>query len=106
MMGKIRKGGSAGGCIDYVTRKKKDNPDGSPCDEWRLIDYRDVSTLEGRAGIIASFEDNISLKPNVRNPVGHISINYHALDMDKVNDEIMVEIAAKYMEKMGIIDTP
>lgn len=106
MMGKIRKGGSAGGCIDYVTRKKKDNPDGSPCDEWRLIDYRDVSTLEGRAGIIASFEDNISLKPNVRNPVGHISLNYHALDMDKVNDEIMVEIAAKYMEKMGIIDTP
>lgn len=106
MMGKVIKGGSAGGCIDYVTRKKKDKPDGSPCDEWRLIDYRDVSTLGGRAGIIASFEDNISMNPNVKNPVGHISLNFHALDMDKVNDEIMVEIAAKYMEKMGIIDTP
>ena len=57
MMGKIRKGGSAGGCIDYVTRKKKDSPDGSPCDEWRLIDSKGVSTLGGRAEIIASFED-------------------------------------------------
>ena len=103
MMGKVIKGGSAGGCIDYVTRKKKDKPDGSPCDEWRLIGYRDVSTLGGRAGIIASFEDNISMNPNVKNPVGHISLNFHALDMDKVNDEIMVAIAAKYMEKMGII---
>ena len=46
------------------------------------------------------------MKPNVKNPVGHISINFHALDVDKVNDEIMVEIAVKYMEKMGIIDTP
>ena len=25
MMGKISKGGSFGGCVDYVTRKKKDN---------------------------------------------------------------------------------
>lgn len=106
MMGKIRKGGSAGGCIDYVTRKKKDSPDGSPCDEWRLIDSKGVSTLGGRAETIASFEDNISMKPNVKNPVGHISLNFHTLDADKVNDEIMAEIATKYMEKMDIIDTP
>lgn len=105
MMGKIRKGRNAGGCIDYVTRKKKDTSDGSPCDEWRLIDYKDVSTLGGKVGIIASFKDNKSMNPNVKNPVGHISLNFHALDMNKINDEIMVEIAAKYMEKMGIIDT-
>ena len=52
MMGKITKGGSFGGCVDYVTRRKKDNPDGSPCKEWHLIDYKDVSTIEGRSGII------------------------------------------------------
>lgn len=106
MIGKISNGGSAGGCIDYVTRKKKDSPDGSPCDEWRLIDSKGVLTLGGRAEIIASFEDNISMKPNVKNPVGHISLNFHTLDADKVNDEIMAEIATKYMEKMDIIDTP
>lgn len=106
MMGKINNGRSAAGCIDYVTRKKKDKPDGSPCDEWRIIDAKDVFSLEDRREIIASFEDNISLNPKVSNPVGHISLNFHELDKDKVNDEIMVEIAGKYMERMGIRDTP
>ncbi|WP_289705793.1 relaxase/mobilization nuclease domain-containing protein [Bacteroides acidifaciens] len=106
MMGKISKGGSFGGCVDYVTRKKKDNPDGTPCKEWRLIDHKDVSTMEGRDGIIASFEDNLALNPDLKNPVGHISLNFHANDKDKVDDKTMVEIAQKYMKKMGIVDTP
>lgn len=106
MMGKITKGGSFGGCVDYVTRRKKDNPDGSPSKEWRLIDCKDVSTIEGRNGIIASFEDNLALNPGLKNPVGHISLNFHANDKDKVDDLIMVEIAQKYMKKMGIVDTP
>ena len=106
MMGKITKGGSFGGCVDYVTRRKKDNPDGSPNKEWRLIDCKDVSTIEGRNGIIASFEDNLALNPTLKNPVGHISLNFHANDKDKVDDRIMVEIAQKYMKKMGIVDTP
>lgn len=55
MMGKINNGGSAAGCIDYVTRKKKDKPDGSPCDEWRIIDAKDVFSLEDKGEIIAFF---------------------------------------------------
>lgn len=106
MMGKITKGGNFGGCVDYVTRRKNDNPDGSPSKEWRLIDCKDVSTIEGRNGIIASFEDNLALNPDFKNPVGHISLNFHANDKDKVDDLIMVEIAQKYMKKMGIVDTP
>ncbi|MDE6696370.1 MAG: relaxase/mobilization nuclease domain-containing protein, partial [Muribaculaceae bacterium] len=90
----------------YVTRKKKDNPDGTPCSEWRIIDLKDVSDLEGRESIIASFEDNRALIPRLKNPVGHISLNFHADDKDKINDEKMVEIARKYMERMGIVDTP
>lgn len=106
MMGKINNGGSIAGCIDYVTRKKKDRPDGTPCDEWRIIDSRDVFSLEDRREIIATFTDNISMNPNVDNPVGHISLNFHELDKDKINDKRMVEIAGKYMERMGIKDTP
>ena len=106
MMGKINNGGSIAGCIDYVTRKKKDRPDGSPCNEWRIIDSKDVLSLEDRREIIASFEDNISLNPKVSNPVGHISLKFHELDKDKVNDEIMVKIAGKYMKRMGIKNTP
>lgn len=99
MMGKISNGGSAGGCIDYVTRKKKDKPDGSPCDEWKIIDSKDVFLSGGRAEITASLQDNISMNPNVKDPVGHISLNFHALDKDKVTEEMMVEIAGKYMER-------
>ena len=106
MMGKITKGGSFGGCVDYVTRKKKDKPDGSPCDEWRLIDCKDVSIIDGREGIIESFEDNLALNPKLKNPVEHISLNFHANDKDKVDDNTMSEIARKYMERMGIVDTP
>jgi len=106
MMGKIAKGGSFGGCVDYVTRKKKDKPDGSPCDEWRLIDWKDVSVIEGREDIIKSFEDNRDLNPALKNPVGHISLNFHANDKNKIDDNKMVEIARKYMDRMGIVDTP
>ena len=106
MMGKISNGGSAGGCIDYVTRKKKDKPNGSPCDEWKIIDSKDVFLSGGRAEITASLQDNISMNPNVKDPVGHISLNFHALDKDKVTEEMMVEIAGKYMERMDIKDTP
>ncbi len=106
MIGKITKGGSFGGCVDYVTRRKKDNPDGTPCKEWRIIDFKDVSDLEGRESIIASFEDNRALNPRLKNPVGHISLNFHADDKDKINDTKMIEIARKYMERMGIVDTP
>lgn len=53
MMGKITKGSRFGGCVDYVTRKKKDNPDGTPCSEWHIIDLKDVTDLEGRESIIA-----------------------------------------------------
>lgn len=106
MMAKLRKGGDFRGCVNYVTRAKKDNPDGSPCDEWRLIDAEGVATYGGREEIIASFEDNQALNPKLRNVVGHFSLNFHANDKDKINDRVMVEIARKYMERMGIVDTP
>ena len=86
--------------------RRSDRPDGTPCDEWRIIDSRDVFSLEDRREIIATFTDNISMNPNVDNPVGHISLNFHELDKDKINDKRMVEIAGKYMERMGIKDTP
>lgn len=46
------------------------------------------------------------MNPDLKNPVGHISLNFHANDKDKVDDLTMVEIAQKYMDKMGIVDTP
>lgn len=62
--------------------------------------------LRGVKELFESFEDNLELNPVLKNPVGHISLNFHANDKDKVDDNTMVEIAWKYMEKMGIVDTP
>ncbi len=84
MMAKLRKGSNFRGCVNYVTRAKKDNPDGSPCDEWRLIDAEGVATYGGREEIIASFEDNQALNPKLKNVVGHFSLNFHANDKDKI----------------------
>lgn len=106
MFAKIRKGSDFRGCVNYVTRAKKDNPDGSPCDEWRLIASGDMGGEENREDIIRSFEDNQSLNPRVRNAVGHISLNFASEDKDRLDDDTMVEIAGKYMERMGITDTP
>lgn len=106
MFGKISKGGGFRGCVDYVTRKKKDKPDGSPCDEWRLIDSGGMGGEKDREDIIRSFEDNRELNPRVKNPVGHISLNFAAEDSDRLDDATMMEIAGKYMERMGIVDTP
>lgn len=106
MFGKITKGSGFRGCVEYVTRKKKDGPDGTPCDEWRLIDSGSIGGEEDREEIIRSFEDNRSLNPRVKNPVGHISLNFDAEDADRLDDALMVEIAGKYMERMGIVDTP
>lgn len=106
MFGKITKGSGFRGCVEYVTRKRKDGPDGTPCDEWRLIDSGSIGGEEDREEIIRSFEDNRSLNPRVKNPVGHISLNFDAEDADRLDDALMVEIAGKYMERMGIVDTP
>lgn len=106
MFAKIRKGSDFRGCVNYVTRAKKDNPDGSSCDEWRLIASGDIGGEENREDIIRSFEDNRSLNPRVRNAVGHISLNFAAEDKERLDDETMVEIAGKYMERMDITDTP
>lgn len=106
MMAKVKKGNSAAACVDYVTRKKKDSEDGTPCNEWKIIG--NSAFLEGanREEIIASLEDNISLRPKIKNHVGHISLNFHENDKDKITDSVMLEIAGKYMERMSIVDTP
>lgn len=106
MMAKIIKNTSFRKCVNYVTRAKKDNPDGTPCGEWRLLATEGVPTYGGREEMIATFEDNLSLKPDAEKPCGHFSLNFLAEDAPLINDEIMAEIAAKYMERMGYTETP
>lgn len=106
MMAKIVKSNSFRNCVNYVTRASKDNPDGTPSDEWKLIACSDILAAADREEIIRTFEDNRSLRPEIKKPVGHYSLDFHANDKDKIDDKTMVELADKYMEAMEITDTP
>ena len=45
------------------------------------------------------------MKPNIRQPVGHISLSYAPEDAPRMTDEMLVSLAKEYMQKMGIRDT-
>lgn len=45
------------------------------------------------------------MKPDIRQPVGHISLSYAPEDAPRMTDETLVSLAKEYMQKMGIRDT-
>ena len=42
----------------------------------------------------------------IKDPVGHISLDFHPKDKAKMTDELMAEIAQDYMNQMGLANTP
>lgn len=95
MIGKITKGSEFTGCIAYVLQE----------DKARLLVAEGVSgTPEEMA---EQFELQTLLNDKVKNTVGHISLSFSPEDGNLLrNDDIlMVKIAYKYMEQMGIRDT-
>lgn len=94
MIGKISKGATFSGCINYVLGKE----------DAELLASDGVMT-ENRSTIIDCFQAQRMMKPNIRQPVGHISLSYAPEDASRLTDELMVKYAMEYMEKMGIKDT-
>lgn len=45
-------------------------------------------------------------RSKIKEPCGHISLGFSPKDSDRLTDEYMLKIAEKYMEKMGITNTP
>jgi len=95
MMAKITKGRSFGGVVRYVMQKEKDA---------RLIDSKDVLT-DSQKSIIRSFWLQSQLRPNVKVTVGHISLDFSAEDADRIDDDLMRNVAQEYMQRMGIQNT-
>lgn len=94
MIGKIVTGKSFGGAIEYVLKKEK----------ARLLDSDGVDTESIRA-IIDDFNFQRKARREIAKVVGHISLSFHKDDTPKLTDERMRELAAAYMERMGIVDT-
>ena len=106
MFAKIKQGGNVRGCIDYVTRRKLDSADGTPSKDWRIIgNSADVRT-SSRSRMATDISRPQSLRKAIKDPCGHISLDFHTADKPKLTDEAMVKITEEYMEKMGIKDTP
>ena len=94
MIGKIVTGKSFGGAVEYVLKKEK----------ARLLESDGVDTESIRT-IIDDFNFQRKARREIAKVVGHISLSFHKDDTPKLTDERMRELAAAYMEHMGIADT-
>lgn len=94
MIGKIVTGKSFGGAVAYVLKKEK----------ARLLESDGIDTASVRA-ITDSFNFQRKARREIAKVVGHISLSFHRDDAPKLSDARMRELAAAYMERMGIADT-
>jgi len=95
MIAKIVKGKGFKGVVNYILDKSKGT---------ELLDSEGVR-LKSPETIIQSFISQTEMNPRLKNPVGHISLDFSAQDRDKLNSELMVQISGDYMKQMGISDT-
>lgn len=95
MIGKIVKGTSFSGCVNYVLKE----------DKSRLL--KAVGVYGSPEEIAEQFELQTLLNDKVKNKVGHISLSFSAEDGDRIRDDdgLMLRIAHDYMKLMGIANT-
>ena len=94
MIGKVITGRSFGGCIRYVVQK----PDAV------ILEAVGVRMQQVNQ-IINDFNLQRKYNPNLGKAVGHIALSWSVNDAAKLNDEVMVNLAKEYLQKMKIKDT-
>ena len=94
-MAKITKGRNFGGAVRYVMQEKKNA---------KLLDSKDVLTTS-KESIIHSFYLQSQLRPRASVVVGHISLDFSVEDVDKIDDNLMRQVAHDYMVRMHIQNT-
>ncbi len=94
MIGKVITGRSFGGCIRYVVQKH----------DAVVLDAAGVRMQQVNQ-IINDFNLQRKYNPNLGKAVGHIALSWSVNDAAKLNDEIMVNMAKEYLQKMKIQDT-
>lgn len=94
MIGKVITGKSFGGCIRYVVQKQ----------DAVILDAAGVRMQQVNQ-MINDFNLQRKYNPNLGKAVGHIALSWSINDSDKLNDELMVNLAKEYLQKMKIKDT-
>jgi hypothetical protein len=93
MIAKIVQGRGFKGVINYVLEK----------DKAKLLFAYGVRT-KNLETIADSFITQSKMNP-ISKPVAHISLDFSAQDKEKLSDKMMLNIAAKYLQKMGYVNT-
>ncbi|WP_217961541.1 relaxase/mobilization nuclease domain-containing protein [Muribaculum intestinale] len=131
MIAYIISGSGFGGCVDYVTRSKleeklhKEQSKGLKADErkyesnkgediidhlskdWKLLSSSgEIRIYEGRKAMADDIARPSRQRKPIKDPVGHISLDFHPDDASKMTDELMTEVAQEYMRQMGLTNTP
>lgn len=96
MIAKISTGQGFGGLINYANDLEKKNT---------VIIASEGVSLTSNASITASFRVQAKALPTLQNFVGHISLSFSPDDAGKLNEKMMTEIARKYLQRMGIVNT-
>ncbi|WP_053180650.1 relaxase/mobilization nuclease domain-containing protein [Sunxiuqinia dokdonensis] len=95
MMAKIVKGQGFRGVVNYVLDQSKGA---------EILDSQGVR-LKNAGSIIYSFVFQSEMNSRIKKPVGHISLDFSAQDLGKLNNSLMVKISQEYMNLMGISNT-
>ncbi|WP_299098586.1 relaxase/mobilization nuclease domain-containing protein [uncultured Alistipes sp.] len=96
MIGKIVTGKSFGGAVRYLLGKE-------PGKAYILTS--DGVELTSRQALIGSFEFQRRARPDVERVVGHISLSFHPDDDPRMSNQLMIDLAREYMQRMEITGT-
>lgn len=103
MIAKIKTRADFGGIVNYANDQKNKKKSAT------LLAHEGVCAISNKA-ITDSFQIQASMRPKVKSPVKHVSLAFSPQDTihfpdDEEGDALMVEIAKKWMEQMGIRNT-
>lgn len=103
MIAKIKTRADFGGIVNYANDQKNKKKSAT------LLAYEGICAINNKT-IADSFQIQASMRPKVKSPVKHVSLAFSPQDTVRFpNDEkgsaLMVEIAKKWMEQMGIRNT-
>ena len=103
MIAKIKTRADFGGIVNYANDQKNKKKSAT------LLAHEGVCAISNKA-ITDSFQIQASMRPKVKSPVKHVSLAFSPQDAirfpdDEKGNALMVEIAKKWMEQMGIRNT-
>lgn len=103
MIAKIKTRADFGGIVNYANDQKNKKKSAT------LLAHEGVCAINNKA-IADSFQIQASMRPKVKSPVKHVSLAFSSQDISRFpdneeGDALLVEIAKKWMEQMGIRNT-